>query len=142
MPTHHSLGPNDSYGIKNARAATIEPDEQSAVDPTQVRPAWRARPEHIELMPQDQDLGFQPPSRLEAVAQRTDEEEGNCNHQPQSCSDSAAAVTPADGVFGSDRGCIHAKPHCLFCLDSLWVKAQNYTNRDTIPKRSVFHPTY
>ena len=24
--------------------------------------------------------------------------------QPQSCSDSAAAVTPADGVFGSDRG--------------------------------------
>src|SRR5437667_3696090 len=82
MPTYNRLGSDDGYGIKNARAATIEPDEQSAVDPTQVRPAWRALPEHIELMPQDQDLGFQPPSRLEAVAQRTDEEEGNCNHQP------------------------------------------------------------
>src|SRR5262249_53488848 len=56
----------------------------------------------IELMPQDQDFGFQPPSRLEAVAQHTDEQEANCEHQPQSCSDSVAAVTPADGVFGSD----------------------------------------
>jgi hypothetical protein len=33
MPTHDSLGPDDGYGAKNARAATIEPDEQSAVDP-------------------------------------------------------------------------------------------------------------
>jgi hypothetical protein len=67
-----------------------------------VQSAWRPLPEHIELMPQDQDFSFQPPSRLEAVAQRTDEEEGNRNHQLQSCSDSAAAVTPADDVFGSD----------------------------------------
>jgi hypothetical protein len=47
------------------------------------------------------DFRFQPPSRLEAVAQNTDKEEGNCDHQPQSCSDSAAAVTLADGVLGS-----------------------------------------
>ena len=64
--------------------------------------AWRTLLEDIDLMPKNQDFRFQPPSRLEAVAQRTDEEEGNCNHQPQSCSDSAAAVTPANGVFGSD----------------------------------------
>src|SRR6266849_4826170 len=30
-------------------------------------------------------------------------QEANCDHQSQSCSDSLAAVTPADGVFGSDR---------------------------------------
>src|SRR5205823_1921615 len=65
--------------------------------------AWRTLLEHIELMPKDQDFRFQPASRLEAVAQRTDEEESNCDHQPQACSDSLAAVTPADGVFGSDR---------------------------------------
>jgi len=29
---------------------------------------WRALPQNIELMPQDQDFRFQPPSRLEAVA--------------------------------------------------------------------------
>jgi len=103
MPTHHSLGPDDGCGIKNARAATIEPDEQGAVGPTQMQSAWRALLEDIELMPKDQDFGFQPRSGLEAVAQHTDEEEGNCDHQPQSCSDSAAAVTPTDGVFGSDR---------------------------------------
>jgi hypothetical protein len=34
----------------------------------------------IELMPQYQDFGFQPPPRLEAVAQHADEKEGNCNH--------------------------------------------------------------
>src|SRR5216683_1442917 len=53
-------------------------------------------------MPQDQDFRSQPPLRLEAVAQHADEEEANCDHQSQSCSDSLAAVTPADGVFGSD----------------------------------------
>jgi hypothetical protein len=93
MPTHHSLRPDDGYGIKNARAATIEPDEQSAVGPTLMRSTWRTLPEDIELMPKNQDFRFQPTSRLEAVAQHTDEEEGNCDHQPQSCSDSVAAVT-------------------------------------------------
>jgi hypothetical protein len=31
-------------------------------------------------MPQYQDFGFQPRSRLEEVAQHTDQQEGNCNH--------------------------------------------------------------
>jgi hypothetical protein len=34
----------------------------------------------IELMPQQDDFGFPPPSRLEAVAQHADEKEANCNH--------------------------------------------------------------
>ena len=37
MPAHDSLGPDDAQGIKNARVATIEPDEQRAVDPTQMQ---------------------------------------------------------------------------------------------------------
>jgi hypothetical protein len=65
---------------------------------------WRTLPQHIDLMPQYQDFGFKPPSRLEAIAQHADEKEANCNHQPQSCSDSVTAATPADGLFGSDRG--------------------------------------
>jgi len=54
---------------------------------------WRVLLEDIELMPQYQDFGFQPPGRLEAVAQHPDEEERNCDHRLQSCSDSVAAVT-------------------------------------------------
>src|SRR5258707_530241 len=42
MPTQDGLGPNDGYGAKDARAATIQPDEQSTIDPTQMRPAWRS----------------------------------------------------------------------------------------------------
>jgi hypothetical protein len=34
---------------------------------------WRALLQNIELMPQRQNLGFQLPSRLEAVAQQADE---------------------------------------------------------------------
>jgi hypothetical protein len=42
--------------------------------------AWCALLQDIELMPQYRDFGFQPPLRLEAVAQHADEKEGNCNH--------------------------------------------------------------
>ena len=31
-------------------------------------------------MPQNQDFGFELASQLEAVAQRTDEQQANCNH--------------------------------------------------------------
>jgi hypothetical protein len=63
---------------------------------------WCAPLQNIELMPQYQDFGLQPPSRPEAVVQQADEKEANCDHQPQSCSVSVAAATAADGVFGSD----------------------------------------
>jgi hypothetical protein len=34
MPTQDGLGPDDGYGVKDARAATIEPNEQSTIGPT------------------------------------------------------------------------------------------------------------
>jgi hypothetical protein len=64
-----------------AGVATIEPDEQGAVDPTQMQPtARRALLQNVELMSQYQDFGFQPRSGLEEVAQHTDEQEADCNH--------------------------------------------------------------
>ena len=82
MPTQDGLGPDDGYGVKNARTATIEPNEQSTVGPTQTHShsTWCALLQHIELMPQYQDFAFKPRSRLEAVAQHADEKDGNCNH--------------------------------------------------------------
>ena len=80
MPTHNSLGPDNGCGVKNARTATIESNEQGTVDPTQMQSAWCAPLQDIELMPQYQDCGIQPPPRLEAVAQHAEKEEGNCNH--------------------------------------------------------------
>jgi hypothetical protein len=60
-------------GTKDARAATIQPDEQSTIDPTQMRLAWLSPLQEVELMPQDHGLGFQLRSRLEVVAQHADE---------------------------------------------------------------------
>jgi hypothetical protein len=40
MPTHNRLGPDDGYGVKNARETAIEPNEQSTVYPTQTQSPW------------------------------------------------------------------------------------------------------
>jgi len=40
--------------------------------------ARRALLQHVELMSQHQDFGFQPRPWLEAVAQHTDEQEADC----------------------------------------------------------------
>jgi hypothetical protein len=45
-----------------------------------MRSTWRALLQNIDLMPQRQNLGFQPPSRLEAVAQQADDQEPQRNH--------------------------------------------------------------
>src|SRR5260370_1034490 len=44
MPTHNGLGPDDRNGVKYARTATIEPNEQSTVGPTRMQSTWRALP--------------------------------------------------------------------------------------------------
>jgi hypothetical protein len=61
MPAHDGLGPDDRYGIEDARKATIKPNEQSAVGLTQIQSTWRTPSKHVHLMPQHQDLGFKPP---------------------------------------------------------------------------------
>ena len=68
MPTHDGLRSDNGYGVKNARTATIQPDEEGTAGPMQMHPAWRALLQDIELMPKDQDFSFELPARLEAVA--------------------------------------------------------------------------
>src|SRR3974377_624103 len=50
MPAHDGLGSDNGYGVKNARTATIEPNEQGPAGPVQMHPAWRALLEEIELL--------------------------------------------------------------------------------------------
>jgi hypothetical protein len=56
------------------------PDAKLATIVAGQRPPDLTPVQDIELMPQYQDFGFQPPPRLEAVAQRADEKEDNCNN--------------------------------------------------------------
>jgi hypothetical protein len=80
MPTHDRVGPENGYGVKDARVATIEPDEHGSVGPTQMHSTGHARLQDVELMPQYQDFGFQSPSRFEAIAKHADKKEADCNH--------------------------------------------------------------
>jgi hypothetical protein len=77
MPTHDRFGLDNRDQVENSRPMTIKPDEQRAVYPTQRRSARRSLLQDTELMPQDQDIGFQRCSRL---AQHTDQQEVDCNH--------------------------------------------------------------
>jgi hypothetical protein len=63
---------------------------------------WRALLQDVELMPQHQDFGFKPSSRLETVAQHAEKKKAVANIQ-QSCSDSPAIANPMDEVFGTDK---------------------------------------
>jgi hypothetical protein len=58
MPTDNRLRPDDGDGVKNAREAAIEPNEQRTVNPTQMQSAWGTLLQDIELMPKSQDFGF------------------------------------------------------------------------------------
>jgi hypothetical protein len=81
MPTDHRLGPDDGYGIKDAGTAPIEPYDQGAIHPPQMQPTTRrALLPDVQLMPQNQDFGFQPLWRLEAVAQQAQKQEADCHH--------------------------------------------------------------
>jgi hypothetical protein len=103
VPAHDRLGPDDGYGIQDARKAAIKPNEQNPIGPTQIQSTRRAPSKHGQLMTQNHNFGFKSRSRLEAVAQHADEKQGNCDHQPQLCCDSPTAATPPDEVFGSDN---------------------------------------
>src|SRR6266540_5616976 len=70
MPSHDGLGPDAGYGVQDVRTAAIEPDQQRAVSPTQMQSTWRAPLQDIDLLPQYQDFGFEPPSRLEMRTKR------------------------------------------------------------------------
>ena len=69
-----------AYEIYAHVAPTKLPDAKLATIVAGQRPPDLTRVQDIELMQQYQDFGFQPPPRLEAVAQRADEKEGNCNN--------------------------------------------------------------
>jgi hypothetical protein len=55
------------------------PNEQCPNSPGHILPTWRAPLQDVALMPQHQDFGFKPSSRLKAIAQ-ADEKEGNCEY--------------------------------------------------------------
>jgi hypothetical protein len=68
----HSSARRSSSGKRMVNGLPIA----SSVRPTQMQSTCCALLQDTELMPQNQNFGFQPPSRLEAVAQHADKDGG------------------------------------------------------------------
>ena len=56
MPTDNSLRLHDHQGIHNARRNPIEAGKNQTVAIAESQPLWRFSSQHIELVPQRQDL--------------------------------------------------------------------------------------
>jgi hypothetical protein len=107
---------NHKHGVKDARAATIEPNEQGTIGPMQMRSTGCALPQNIEVMPQYNDFGFQ------LLCDLKQSHNMRTNRRPiaimrRSCSDSPLTASDMDGVFGSDKGYERHSP-TLFRLRS------------------------
>jgi hypothetical protein len=95
--------------------------------------AWHAQLQDIELMPQYQDFGFQPRSRLEEVAQHT------VNKRPiaiirRSCFDSSVTASHMDRVFRSDT----PQPMTVKVDPTIDMKTPPKIQVDTMPAGRYF----
>jgi hypothetical protein len=68
----------------------------------QMQSAWCAPLQDIELMPQYQDFGFQPPRDLKQSHSAQTKRKAIAIMR-RSCSDSLLTASQMDGVFGSDK---------------------------------------
>jgi hypothetical protein len=129
MPTHNRLRPDDCYGVKNAREAAIEPNEQGTVNPTQLQSAWGALLQVIEVMSQSQDFGFC--SRCRGLKRSHSNMMNRLAFAMirRSCSDLLLTASREETVFGSDSDILRWKK-------SLGPKTQGFV----IPPQRPYKP--
>jgi hypothetical protein len=60
MPPGYRLGLDNSYGVQHRWKQPIEPHEEQSVDNGEFRLCGNASAQHLQLMPQHDDLGLQP----------------------------------------------------------------------------------
>src|SRR5829696_2336033 len=101
MPPDDRLRVDKGYGVQHRWEQPIEPDEEQSVGYRQLRLRRNAPTQHVQLMPQHDDLGFQPCLRLE---RRDHDVEDQAQERDHCGSDYLiASLRPVDGVFGMDR---------------------------------------
>jgi hypothetical protein len=80
MPSNNGFRLDNRDGVQHRRKQAIEPDEEQSVRHRQPRLRGRALAQHIQLMPQQHDLGFQSRLRLEWRDQDMDEQDQKPDH--------------------------------------------------------------
>jgi len=59
MPTNHGLRPDDGQLIQNTGSEAIQPNEHQSVEAPENRSRRGIAPQHIYLMPENQDFPLQ-----------------------------------------------------------------------------------
>lgn len=74
MPPNDRLRLNNGNGAQHRWDQAIEPNEEQSIGYCQPRFRGDAPAQHVQLMPQQDDLGLQPRPRLERRDQHVDEQ--------------------------------------------------------------------
>jgi len=100
MPSDDRLGLDNRCDVQHQRKQPIEPNEEQSIGCRQSKFRRNAPAQHVQLMPQHDDLGFQPCLRLE---RRDHDVEDQAQERDHCGSDYLiASLRPVDGVFGMD----------------------------------------
>jgi hypothetical protein len=62
VPTNHGLRPDDGQRVYNAGSEAIQPNEQQSVEGPENRSRRGIAPQHIDLLPENQDFRLKPRS--------------------------------------------------------------------------------
>jgi hypothetical protein len=77
MPSDDRLWLDNGDGVQQRRKQAMEPDEEQSVGYRQLRLRGNPPAQHVQLMPQQHDLGFQPypsPKRRYQDVKKQDQE--------------------------------------------------------------------
>jgi hypothetical protein len=66
-----------------------KPHQYCSIDPAQSLSCWRPPQRYVQLMTEEQILGFKPAAGLEQVGEQRSEQMQNRKHRSQRCNDSA-----------------------------------------------------
>jgi hypothetical protein len=60
VPANHGLGPDNGQRIYNARNEAIQPNEHQSVKSAENKSLRGSAPQHIDLLPENQDFRLKP----------------------------------------------------------------------------------
>src|SRR5260221_1071666 len=62
VPANHGLGPDDGQRVYSARNEAIQPNEDQSVESAEHKSLPGSAPQHIDLLPENQDFRLKPSS--------------------------------------------------------------------------------
>src|ERR1700704_2875810 len=81
MPSNNGLRLDNRDSVQHRRKQAIEPDKEQSVGDRQFRVRGNAPAQHVQLMPQQDNLGFQPRLRLERRDQDVEKQAEERDHR-------------------------------------------------------------